>query len=62
MNKFPNIEIRKTMALFSCLILGFALVYSIIMGYKDYVLMLIPTFSVAIGWYFAKSTALDKQA
>ena len=57
--KLKNLEVRKIIALFSTLLLGLSLGYCLIMGEKDIALMLIPVFSGAITWYFAKSTALD---
>lgn len=55
-----NIETRKSIALFSTVLLGFCLVYSVIKGMNDITMMLIPVFSGAIAWYFAKSTALEQ--
>lgn len=55
-----NIETRKVIALFSTVLLGGCLAYSIATKQSDITMMLIPVFSGAITWYFAKSTALEQ--
>jgi Na+/H+ antiporter NhaC len=54
-----SIETRKTIALFLTLVFGILIVVGYVMG-KDIPPTVTPIISMVIGYYFGKSTALDK--
>jgi hypothetical protein len=54
-----NIETRKFIALFLTVIFGALSIVGFCMG-KDIPLTVTPIISMVIGYYFGKSTALDK--
>jgi hypothetical protein len=54
-----SIETRKTIALFLTLIFGVLTVAGFVLG-KDIPTTVTPVISMVIGYYFGKSTALDK--
>jgi hypothetical protein len=58
--KFPNIGIRRTIALVATIVLVFATVWALVNKDKDLILMLIPFWISVPNWYFSKSTALDQ--
>jgi hydrogenase/urease accessory protein HupE len=58
-NDMKNIETRKTIALFLTLVFGVLVVVGFAMG-KDIPAPVYAIISMVIGYYFGKSTALDK--